>query len=70
MGTVREVAEEGGSKPNNFIKFLPRGGSSSATVWFGNLGVYGSNAAKLEGLHMGFLRQVRGMKAQRLGDKS
>ena len=50
MGTVREVAEEGGSGPNRIIKVLLRGGPGGATIWFGNLAVAGSNAAKTLGV--------------------
>ena len=70
MGTIREVAEEGGSGPNCLSKFLTRGGTVSATLWVGKLGVDGSDAEKLKGVHVSFMRQVTGMKAQKLGDEN
>ena len=50
MGAVREVAKAGWSRPDHLGKVLPRGGSGGDTLWFGNLGVDGSDDAKyLEG---------------------
>ena len=46
MREVREVAEEGGSGPEHLSKVLPHSVPGSDTLWVGNLGVYGSNAAK------------------------
>ena len=63
MGTVREVAKEGGSGPDCLIEVIPRGGPGGATLWVGNLGVDGSDAAKIEGVHVIFLREVTGMKS-------
>ena len=67
MGSVREVDEEGGSRPNNLIKVLPRFFPSGAALWVRNQVVDGSDAEKLEGVHVSFMLQVTGMKDQRLG---
>ena len=67
LGTVREVADEGGSRPDCLIKFLPRSCPGGSTSWVGNLGVDGSYAEKLKVLYVSFLRQVTGMKDQRMG---
>ena len=70
MGNFREATEERGSGPDYLRKVLLCGGLGSATLWVGNLGVYGSDAAKNEGAHMGFLWQVAGIKARKLGVKT
>ena len=49
---------------------LPRVGTSSATLWVRNPGVDGSDAEKIEGVHVGFLRKVKGVKDRRLGDET
>ena len=53
MGAVREVSEEGGSGTNCLRKVLKRSGPGSDTLWFRNLGVGGSDAAK----HLGGTRE-------------
>ena len=46
LGTVREVAEEVGSRPNGLSKVLPRSGPGGATLWVANLGIDGSDDGK------------------------
>ena len=61
-GTVREFSEEGGSGPDRLRTVLPSGGPGGATLYVRNLGVDGSDAAKLKVVHVSFMRQVTGMK--------
>ena len=63
LRTVREVAEEGGSRTYCLRKVLLHSSRGGAALWVGNLGADGSDAAKIEGVHHIFLRQVTRMKA-------
>ena len=62
LGEVKEVAEEVGRVSNNVIKVLPCGGPGGDTLWFGNLGVDGSDDAK-------YLEGKRGFTAAGDGDE-
>ena len=55
FGVLGEVAEERGSRPDNFSKFLPSGGPSGASFWGGNMGLDRNDAAKTGGGTRGFL---------------
>ena len=67
MGALGGVDEERGSRPDSCSKFLPSGGTSGDSFGGRNMGLDGNDAEKLEWVHMGFLRQVAGMAACKLG---
>ena len=62
MGEVKEVSDEGGRVSNHVSKVLPCGGPGGDTLWFGNLGVDGSDDAK-------YLEGTRGFPAAGDGDE-
>ena len=70
LGKFKEAAEEGGRGPNFLVRILPRGGPGRAILWVGKLGVIGSYAAKIDRVYVSFLRQVSGIKAQKMVAKT
>ena len=61
---------EGGGGYVHLGKFLLRCGTSGADIWGGDLGDVGCNVGKIEGVHVGLLRQVTGNNARRKKDGS
>ena len=70
MESFKEVDAEGGGGSVRLRKFLPRGGTSDAAIWGGDMGAVGCNVGKIEGVHVGFLQQVKGKKLRRQKDGS
>ena len=64
LGSVREVSAEGGGGSVCLGKVLPRGGTNDDDIWGRYLGAVGCNVKKLEGIHVGFLKQVTGEKTR------
>ena len=62
LGEAREVAEAGGSGSDHLRNVLLCSGPDGATLWVVNLDVDGSDAEKLERVHVVFLSQVTRMK--------
>ena len=70
MGAVRGVADAGGGGSDLIGKVLHGSGPGGAAPWGQDLGALDSDELNIERVHMGFLRQVTGMKARSLGDKT
>ena len=70
LGQIRGHLEAGGVGTYHFCGFLQSGGTGSAPVWGGDMGIVSVHAkADIEGPHV-FLWQVMGKQARRLRDET